>query len=78
MGRGEPTRTMKCRLARDRSVTPSLSQRARERSCYANFMVSEGGRSAQYAGGSAGADTRRTARGDDVDTTPEAGLQHRH
>jgi len=39
MGRGEPPRTMKCRLAPDRSLTPTLSQRARERTCCANFIV---------------------------------------
>jgi conjugal transfer mating pair stabilization protein TraN len=39
MGRAEPPRMMKCRLAPDRSLTPTLSQRARERWCCANFIV---------------------------------------
>jgi len=30
---------MKCRLAPDRSLTPTLSRRARERTRYANFIV---------------------------------------
>jgi hypothetical protein len=43
MGRAEPNRTMKqCRLAPDRSLTPTLSQRARERTRCASFMVREG------------------------------------
>ena len=44
MGRAEPPRTMKCRLAPDRSLTPTLSQRARERTCCANFIVTVMGR----------------------------------
>jgi len=44
MGQGEPSQSMKCRLAPDPSLTPSLSQRARERTRFANFIVSiEGG-----------------------------------
>jgi hypothetical protein len=43
MGRAEPPRRMKCRLAPDRSLTPTLSQRARERWCCANFIVRRGG-----------------------------------
>ncbi len=39
MGRAEPPRMMKCRLAPDRSLTPTLSQRAREQTCCANFIV---------------------------------------
>ncbi|MBK1700337.1 hypothetical protein [Thiococcus pfennigii] len=39
MGRAEPTRMMTCRLAPDRYLTPTLSQRARERRCCANFIV---------------------------------------
>ena len=39
MGRAEPPRTMKCRLAPDPSLTPTLSQRARERTRCANFIV---------------------------------------
>ncbi len=42
MGRADPPRTMKCRLAPDRSLTPTLSQRARGRTCSANFMLSSG------------------------------------
>ncbi len=43
MGRAEPPQTMTCRLAPDRSLTPTLSQRARERTCCAVFIVSGGG-----------------------------------
>ena len=40
MGRAEPPRSMKCRLAPDPSLTPTLSRRARERTRCANFIVS--------------------------------------
>ncbi len=40
MGRAEPPRMMKGRLAPDRSLTPTLSQRAREPPCCADFIVS--------------------------------------
>jgi len=39
MGRAEPPRTMKRRLAPDPSLTPTLSRRARERTRCANFIV---------------------------------------
>jgi len=39
MGRAEPPRTMKCRLAPDPSLIPTLSRRARERTRCANFIV---------------------------------------
>ena len=42
MGRAEPPRTMKGRLAPDRSLTPTLSRRARERTRCANFIVEIG------------------------------------
>jgi len=44
MGRAEPPRTMKSRLAPDRSLTPTLSRRARERTRYANLIVTIMGR----------------------------------
>jgi len=39
MGRAEPPRTMESRLAPDRSLTPTLSQQARERLCCAKSIV---------------------------------------
>ena len=42
MGRAEPLWMMRCRLAPDRSLTPTLSRRARERTCCASFMVTFG------------------------------------
>lgn len=39
MGRAAPSRTMTCRLATDRSLAPTLSDRARERTCCANVRV---------------------------------------
>ncbi len=39
MGRGDPPQMMKRRLAPDRSLTPTLSQRARERTCCADSIA---------------------------------------
>ena len=47
MGRAEPPRTMKCRLAPDPSLTPTLSRRAREQTRCANFIVKKAHRCAQ-------------------------------
>ncbi len=43
MGRGQPPQMRKGRLAADRSLTPTLSQRARERTCFAKSIVWIGG-----------------------------------
>jgi hypothetical protein len=42
-GASRATPDDECRLAPDRSLTPTLSQRARERWCCANFIVSHYG-----------------------------------